>query len=243
MFFDEVRSYWKESFDFFKWQNLRLMILASLNNFRRAAGIFAKELWFFVVILFCLQAFEILNALIFHIKDSWTGVDFLVPIYLNIGSILGFFFFLLAVRPAVERKDGAYFLKYMLRFLGVLFFALALPAYLLPLQVVSILFLVDLPISFSSFFSAIKNGVVFCIYFLPAIVALSVCSLVPWYLFSITLSEHILVASMVKPIALVVALPIASFLFGVVFKALLIAVCVMYYIKVKHAHHRLFFSN
>ena len=80
MFFDEVRSYWKESFDFFKWQNLRLMILASLNNFRRAAGIFAKELWFFVVILFCLQAFEILNALIFHIKDSWTGVDFLVPI-------------------------------------------------------------------------------------------------------------------------------------------------------------------
>ncbi|QQR48803.1 hypothetical protein IPF37_04550 [bacterium] len=116
------------------------MLLASLNNLRRAAGIFATELWFFVVILFCLQLFDILNLFVFNIQDSWTGVDFLVPMYLNIASLLGFFFFLLAVRPSVERKDDAYFLKYMFRFFGVMLILAFIPSYLLPLQVVSIFF-------------------------------------------------------------------------------------------------------
>ncbi|MBY0352802.1 hypothetical protein K2W90_00380 [Candidatus Babeliales bacterium] len=242
MFFDVVKSHWKESFDFFKWQNLRLMMLASLNNFRRALVIFAKELWGFVFLLFCFQVLDI-NVLLFHIRDQLGIINFLAVNCLKIATVVGFFFFLLSVRPSVELKDRSYFLKYLPRVWGAALLALVTPAYALPFLVVSVLFFIDLRDNAPSLLLAVKNSFKFCFHFFPSILGLTLFSLIPFYIFSVNIKERIATTLVHMPAAIYLVLPTVTFLFGVMFKALLISLCVMYYIKVKHAHHRLFFNN
>ncbi|MFH1643720.1 MAG: hypothetical protein ABIA74_00910 [bacterium] len=117
MFLKFVLNKWLESLTFFKWNNLSLLFLASLNAFKRSFLIILKYFWWFGLFLF---AFDYVIESFFAMDpfESFLSVSLLILRYLFF--MLFSFFAFMVVRASVERKDFRYFIKYIHRIGGFL---------------------------------------------------------------------------------------------------------------------------
>lgn len=121
MSLDFVLTKWVESLSFFKFKNLSLLLLASLNAFRRSFLIILKYFWWFGLFLFAFDCF-IKRFVAVDPFESYLSVSLLILRYLFF--MLFSFFAFMVVRASVERKDFRYYVKYIHRIGGFLFIPL-----------------------------------------------------------------------------------------------------------------------
>lgn len=127
MRFNDLVVTWKYSFSLLAWKELKLLLLVSLNNFRRALKLTITNFWWlwllllsFFTSIFILAASNLTgNQLDTMAKSTLTfSTPFLLSIY--IVCILGLyttnlllnFTYLLSTRTSVEAKDTSYYKKY-----------------------------------------------------------------------------------------------------------------------------------
>ncbi len=251
-------SYWKDSLQFFIQKNLKLFILATLNNFQRSLVIMAKNFWWQIILFLIFKLLMHDYAFLFQgsSKTAW------FPLVLRslgmggfiVASLYMLFFFILAVRPSMELKNYTYFNRYQHYlwgfFLLYLFMHIVALPNLLPFIIISTLFFTDLQSSHEHLTLALKNGLKVFLYFLPIITTflLIYCgaSLGLSYLESIVRiasQNSYQTGNLLEKIMYVGIIPLMLTTLAMLFKFLYIASLGIYYIKIKHQHHSLFFKG
>jgi len=237
MDFDVYASYWKEVFNFFKWKNFKLFGLASLNNFRRSLLLVGTHFWFVI-------------ALILGIKLYFLTQRMLMRELFDIAIGIGLFFHLLAARPSVGLKDKSYFLSHLGKIWIFLLFFLFLPKVLFPFFVLATLFFLDMDFSVESLLHSFKNSFVFCVSCFPTLVTISLGFSIPIYLisyvdaiFSMGMVEQLAQTTIIEGIVPIIILPTIATTLLMLVQALFISACTIYYVKIKHARHNLFFEK
>jgi len=112
MDFKLILTKWTEALSFFKWQNFSLLVLVSLNTFRRSLFIVFKYFWWFGLFLFAFDYF----------MKIFYGHYFMIPILILryfFFSLFSFFVYLI-VRASIELKNSEYIIKYLNRIFGFL---------------------------------------------------------------------------------------------------------------------------
>lgn len=112
-----ILTKWVESLSFLKWNNLSLLLLASLNAFKRSFLLILKYFWWFGLFLFAFDYFIEKFVATDPFENYWS-MSLLVLRYLFF-MLFSFFAFLI-VRASVERKDFMYYTKYLHRIGGFL---------------------------------------------------------------------------------------------------------------------------
>lgn len=112
MNFKLILTKWVEALTYLKWRNFSLLVLISLNTFKRSIFIVFKYFWWFGLFLF---AFD-------YLINIFYGDHFIISIFILryfFFSLFSFFVYLI-VRASIERKDSDYLLKYLNRIFGFL---------------------------------------------------------------------------------------------------------------------------
>ena len=194
MFFKNLLTKWKESLEIFKWQNLKLFLLASLNNFKKSLIIFIKN---FPIMIFCmlgtilflycvLYFFDIINkhepiasscgnlflGQLHVTSENTISIWKTLIVYASIGSVFVFhltiqLYLYLIIRPSIENKNLTYFLKYANKIIGVVLISMILSIFdflFLPIIPFCIIFFLDSKNSIKSFFFSLLNGFQILIY-------------------------------------------------------------------------------
>lgn len=109
---DDILACWKESFSLLKWAEFKLILLASLNNFKRSIVILWKKFWWLWVINLLLF-FTIIKIFVSNPYSYWTIILFILGLFLlSVSSILLFYLFFLTTRTSLEPKNYDYYRKY-----------------------------------------------------------------------------------------------------------------------------------
>lgn len=238
---------WKDSCDIFSKEQLRLFVLATLNNVNKAmssdSGIVAM-----IAMLF-MSALLVANAAMSHqlwdylfsfftLKSALAVrvcVDFQSGVRVFFGALFTFTIALITMlRPSVERKDGTYLLWFLIRYIP--FFILA-QELVLVLPFFAYLFM-DMKNNVVSFFKAFLGTVRLVIFQFPVIfVLVSVFGLL------LTCGKFLArgFASCGLPSLLAgVLLPLGWY---VIVIALFFSACSIFYTRVKHANRELLFGK
>ncbi len=237
MTFGQIWPLWKESLVLFKWNNLKLFFLAVLNNYQRSVKIVVKNFWWLL-----------LGAII--------AQNFVFGLAGGLHLFLSFLFALIA-RPSIERKDTAYFMTYLKKFPGYmlisfffvlilyLVFVLQLPgisvlSFILPvLFCMSLFFFFDVKNSFKNTYKALLQSIKINVYFFPAMLILMAF----WYMIASIPAISLGWAAHNNWSVFPTFFVQASVLFVTYLISILpFSVLAMYYTKIKHSHHRLFFE-
>ncbi len=262
-----ISSCWRDSIVYFKKENLKLYILGSLGTWKRALEILIHRFWWlFLAWLFWL-GYLVWGLGIDALATSW--VTSLSGFFLKITmavfvtwffQAMIYYVIIMALRPSIEAKDYAYFMKYSHSFW--LFFIVGIftsNLIFFSLITLPLLFFLDSDQSLKSLYLSLIRGFKAMVYFLPFFLAIvialilmigiiAVAALLPlliiskfiypeWALFTLKLSEPLLP----RWFATVATVQTAIFVeLGVVLG--LAALCV-FYIKVKHEHADLFLAE
>gem|GEM_PF-3822344 len=146
----QILACWKESIELLKWKNLRLILLASLNNFRRSLITFIKYFGWIALFLPFVKT----------------------PITTALWVLCVQFIFILSSRASIEIKNYKYFLTYSPYFWGVFLLCFIFA----PIGWISSFFFVDSKNNSRNLVLAFKNGIKFTIYYLPLTTLLFMCS-------------------------------------------------------------------
>lgn len=163
MRFEDIAVTWKDSLSLLAWKELRLLLLASLNNFRRALKLTIKHFWwlwalwfvaltlplFFSVILTPHQLFDpiVLEKVPFALPPyrlhdtAWIFGSFMVMTlaFSTIDALIGFTYYL-STRASVEAKNFSYYLRYLPKIAFFFVAQLIIGLGLAPLALIPVLF-------------------------------------------------------------------------------------------------------
>ena len=233
-FITDIQTSWKESLGFFAKQELKNLVLVSLNTFRRAAKI---VLWNFGAVFFCLGLGLVLIGLLFETIPYINELFF--PLC-SFAILFATFIWSLASRVSTERKDFAYFKLYLPRFFGYLVIVFIASFFsFIPIRVrffliqsflnFAIFFFLDAEYALKNIFISIFNGLKMVMYFFPFLIVFPLS----WFL----ISEYVIRAFSfgffsIIPIVFDISMPLLSI---VIYSAL--------YTKIKHSNYRLFFKS
>lgn len=256
MSFDTIKMHWSNALDFFKLQNFKLFTLATLNNFLRSLKILFKEFTGLLIIMLvsklCYAYYvEASRLLMGGSEKSLLNLFFILSLALFfVSTTLITFFFVLAARPSIELKNRRYFITHCVQFWGFVLLCFFIPQLFYPFLVMSILFFLDLKNRPISLYHAIKNGFKSYIYFLPVTFFLSVLFILPLHgiMYLDFLSQHfILTFATTQHISdfliYFISFPTMIFIAFLLYTFLFTSACTIYYVKIKHAHHQLFFNQ
>ncbi|MBS1988642.1 hypothetical protein JST56_06680 [Candidatus Dependentiae bacterium] len=240
-------SLWQESLGLLHWSTSKLLFLASLNTFIRAIGLIIKYFWWLIVAIIAFNIGALYkNTGIFHEICLYSSIV-LLNMYL--------FYFLLAVRPSVERKDFCYFFRY---FPALIIFILSAFPYIFSFGnnfVLSLLssllghflfifmnystfFFLDSDLSLSSLIPSIKRGFALVWSFFPGIMLFNLIIFTISIIFSfiIGLLGTLLVYSLNLQVG------ILGLIAALITSGLHAALTSVLYTKIKHSHFSLFFE-
>ena len=256
MSFDIIKIHWSNALDFFKIQNFKLFILATLNNFLRSLKILLKEFPGLLIIMlisklcysYCIEASTLLMAE--YGKLTFNPFLFISVSIFVVSVSLVTFFFLLAARPSIELKNRRYFFSHLIKFWGFVLFYMIIPELLYPFLIMSVLFFLDSENKPVSFYYALKNGFKSYVYFLPVTFFLSLLFIIPSYglMYLNFLSQHaqftfVATQRISDFFIYFVGYPTIIFIALLLYKFLLTCTCTIYYVKIKHANHQFFFDK
>jgi hypothetical protein len=223
MIFKAVFGHWKESLGIFQKSEFKVFILLVLNTFVRSVRIVFKNFWW----LFFASC--IIPPLI-------------IPLMFAV---------FLAIRPSVERKDFFYFTKYAGKIWGfLLIFSINVMFPLAFLAAPSgILFFMDQESNFKNVIVSMYRGLKLLLHFLPVCFCISFTHM---FVFLLLVKRYFIAESNLAPImgnVNIVGLSIGSPIKGIIGTTALLFVNVLflsahsiYYTKIKHGYHNLFFK-
>lgn len=242
-----LMALWQESLGLLHWNTSKLLFLASLNTFVRAASLIMKYFWWLIIAIIALNIGTLYkNTGTFHVFSLYASI-ILLNMYL--------FYFLLAVRPSVERKDFCYFFRY---FPALIIFILSAFPYIFNLSnnlVLSLLsslighlificmnystfFFLDSDLSLSSLIPSIKRGFTLVWSFLPGIMLFNLIIFTISIIFSFVIG---LLGTMLV-YALNLQVGTLGIIAALITSGLHAALTSVLYTKIKHSHFSLFFE-
>lgn len=198
MDFNGIFSVWKECWGWLSMDDVKKMMLISINNFIQSIRDLLSTFYFLLVVAVFLWVSFFVYGLQLIAGASIFPSSILANIFLlvsgvcsAVSTILFGLWYLVSVRPSRERKDRTHFEKMLYRrqfklLLAVMAF-LAFQGFLscfvprilklliidsLPLFTFAALFYLDQDSSFSSLGLAAKNSIVMCLYFFPYLAVL-----------------------------------------------------------------------
>jgi len=231
--FSQFSVFWNESLEFFKWSNFRLFLLATLNNYKRSASIIIRYCWWVFIIPF----------IVLYLK----GAEELATPFSY--SLILYFFFLLTVRPSIEKKNLAYFLKHINKFPGyfLVYLMMYIPfmlifkstTYLITPFLLASLFFFDLKPTFKNIGQAIKNVIKVSFYFFPVMFFLMFTHrFFNFFMENVAWTKVTLLLNQGSNLGLNYCVTFIIFLF----ELLLVSAVAIYYVKIKHNYHKMFFG-
>lgn len=263
MFLKELFRHWAESLRLLKWSELKLFILATLNNFRRTMLLVLKNFWWLVlaIVLISIPRAYVCPCCVPLIA---------IPSTLGYSLAITFFYFfcLLASRASIETKDKQYFFRYLPKYPALLLYLIIgmLPIFLFHWQPVlpsfisklisnfilicmffSAMFFADTKSSISSFFISIINGLKMGFFFLPAVL---ITLIPPFLIISYTkklealeiLSRHLSFLSGAGSGAGLVIAPVLLTFLMLISSIIDFSLISIFYLKIKHSYYKLFFK-
>lgn len=160
----QILDYWDDSFQLLKWNQLKLFLLAGLNNFAKSIKSTICFGWWIIPFLLL----PILHTITMETSFAISLLESIIMI-----SALNFLFFIyiLSCRASLERKDAAYFVMYSIATPGIiaLTFLSSLFSGFGSIFFLSAFFYMDSKLSFRDLLESILNSIKFLVYF-PAIV-------------------------------------------------------------------------
>ncbi len=145
MRFEDISVTWKDSLSLLAWKELRLLLLASLNNFRRALKLTVKHFWWLWALWLALLTLPLLFKVVITphplfdpailAKATSLTLPYNAPIFSSlfwaissivfvsgiIGTIINFTYYL-STRASVEAKNSSYYVNH---FSKIFFFVVA----------------------------------------------------------------------------------------------------------------------
>lgn len=249
----QILDYWEDSFKLLKWDQLKLSLLAGLNNFVRSAKLTFSFGWW-------LAPFLILPILHTIMLETSFAISLLESIIMITALNLIFFIYILSSRASLERKDTLYFATYTVAAPGILAltFLSSLVSGIGSIILLSAYFYMDSKFRFRDFLESILNSIKFLIYF-PAItipfIVLNWLSfsffafIIPTTLYNISLvtpaetpSRIAYFIMLIIPYSLVISISLITliFIFLAFFQLSLLSI---FYIKIKHTYPDLFLGQ
>jgi hypothetical protein len=172
----QILDYWEESFQLLKWNNLKLILLAGLNNFLRSGKLTLHFGWW-------LAPFLLLPILHTVAAETSFAISLVESMIMILALNLIFFIYILSSRASLERKDLAYFKIYsaaMPGLLGLVFISSFFAGFG-PVLFLASFFFMDSKLGFRDVLESVLNGIKFLLYF-PAVVVPFI--ILNWLLFS-----------------------------------------------------------
>lgn len=256
MSFDLIKIHWSNALDFFKLQNSKLFVLATLNNFIRSLKIICTEFSALLIgMIFsklCMMYWMYQSTVLMYEFGVYTfGILPTLSLIIFFALVVFVtFFFCLAARPSIGLKNRRYFGSFLVKFWGFALFYMLIPELLFPFLIMSVLFFLDLTNKPISLINALINGFKSYIYFLPVTLFLSVLYIIPLYaLISLDLVSQRVMFRFVETKSVsdffiyFALLPSVIFIVMMLYKFLLTSACTIYYVKIKHANHQTFFDK
>lgn len=252
-FIADTKASWKESLSYFTKSELKTLTLVTLNNFYSASLVVLRSFWWlFLVAGVSLIGLMAVKFMILSKVEYSNVIAIALQVFFGLSlftfgcSVYSlYYFWFLAVRASMERKDIEYFKKYISHLFG--FFVISfLIGFFCYMQSVlqfflyfSLLFFLDSDGTVKSIFIAIQNGLKIIWYFLPFFMLFPVL----WLLIS-SVPEAFFIA-WIKSLHETVYVYLCGFIkvFELLVSLLVIALCSALYIKIKHSNYRLFFKN
>ncbi|MFA5307650.1 MAG: hypothetical protein WC365_09435 [Candidatus Babeliales bacterium] len=252
-----LKEYWRESLLPFKKNNLKMFLLGTMATSIRAATTLLSFFWWIVPTITGI-ALGCLYCAYNYSRYPRTMLLFsgLLLVFGIILVVAFWYLILLASRPSLELKTKLYFSNYMRTWWVVLILAILVPSNNLatitaaPMMTIILLFFFDTDLSVDALAASFIRGTKAFIYFLPGLVALmfmwllclismlgfcwTMSLLISWLMGFVGTS---VIATLVSSIITVMLATIIAIKLFILFAA---AVTV-YYVKIKHEHHDLFF--
>lgn len=248
MILSSLTTLWKESVAFFAWKNVRLFMLATLNTSVRSAGIVVRDFWWIL-----------LGLLIARLSG--------IAIVTDILALTMSFCYLLIVRPSIEMKNAAYYVKYARQSAFYFFMVLAVIATIFvpfklasgifgvvsrypgslihgPFSIVFIagLFLLDSKPNLSSVAQALLSALQFVVYCAPVMSLVLLLEYIAVYYTIDVPFAYFASGNAFFPLNTIVVQS-ALFILRHFLVLLLFSALSVFYVRVKHKHHKLFFSS
>lgn len=252
-----LKEYWRQSLMPFKKSNLKMFLLGTLATSIRASTTLLCLFWWIVPTITGI-ALGCLYCVYNYSRHPRTMLLFsgMLLIFGVILVIAFWYLILLASRPSLEPKTKLYFSNYMHTWWVMLILAILVPCNNLasitaaPMMTIILLFFFDTDLSVDSLAASFIRGTKAFIYFLPGLVALmlmwSVCLLsmvgfcwttsilISWLMGFMGASVIATLISSIITVTLATLIAIKLFI-------LFAAAVTVYYVKIKHEHHDLFF--
>jgi hypothetical protein len=225
---------WKESLDIFQRANLKLFVLAILNNFMRSGMLLVQRFWWLLVLWLAAAWISLAIG-----TSSYAFLVFLAPLPNFIIRTLILYVMIMTVRPSMEAKDYGYYWKYFTCLWAVVLLNLFYKeSFFIPLLVPTLLFFLDSDQSPLSLINSVAKTLKMILFFLPVltIITLVIALLnVPTYFFAhLTLDLGHAWAQSFTFTALLIVQDILLLLS--------LSVITVYYVKLKHSHFNLLFE-
>lgn len=239
---------WRDICELFKWNNAKLFILATLNNFLNAGSLILRYFWW---VLIALIVMKLLGLVLI--------TDFL--------TLILSFTYLLSVRPSIENKGIDYYLTFARRFFLYGFIALiVISCVFIPVKVIASLLhfpfkypgsLIHGPFSFigiaglflldgnerlSSAFTALTSALKFVWYCLPVVAVIFLFEGCVIY-YTIDVANIFANKEHLDASWKVFMMRGGFFIIRNVLSLLLFSSLSVLYTKVKHSHYKLFFTR
>jgi len=228
-----VFGYWKESLGWLQWPELKLLALATLNNFARSLKIMLIYFgWLFFLNLFIASIGTAASLSWLNILNF--GKDIKYALLITVCSSVFLFFYFLTARASLEKKDVQYFLKYLNKLPFFLILWLLGGEYL-PMI---IFFFGDVSNSMHDFLASAKRGILLELYFFPGLFVLTFIFSLPIMIISGT--AIFFCGALFDYPAILQSLMI---FFILIVHCVLISFRAIMYSKIKHSHYQLFFSK
>ncbi|HBS47973.1 TPA: hypothetical protein DEO28_02855 [Candidatus Dependentiae bacterium] len=261
---NSVTSCFKNSFEFYKWSDLKISLLITINSFVKSWQTLLKNfqsLYLFLIFLYSIE----------YIKDVFKiNLNLFFKFFiLFIPSIFFFFLILLLSRPSVNIKDNSYLVKNLKKFpsfclniilIAFMFvphlirnylccsflrlFIFALFVILAPLIITASLFQLDSDGNFGNIFTSIINSFKMVFYYYPLFFSIGLIGLFGYGFFKTIQLPTIIFKKSPYIINILTNFVLGSLEFIILSAASIIFISLIttFYLKIKHANHKLFFK-
>jgi len=219
---ESVFSYWKESFLLFRKDNLKTFVLGSLKTYFRVFMFLCRQQW----LIFPWIVIHMLGNLLISFSPRLILATQLLDLVL-------LYVVIMELRPSIEAKDQAYYLKYIKGF-----WALGLAVLMNVFAFFPLLFFFDSAMSLKDLIPSIRRSLLACIYFAPTLITIHL--LLAGAFWATSYCNTMLISTALRGNHLY----LYGFLFGISNVTLLfcLSLATVCYIKIKHEHFDLFFT-
>lgn len=236
-----VMTRWQGAVELLAPRRLKLFLLVVAKNVMSNMHFLGHHFWWAYVILCVTSLVGLFFPGLFVVPAK------VVSLFLLMGIML-------AARPALERKDGDYFMRYIVsvrgialviascvfeRVLGVPYLAIVC----IPIAVLSVFFWFDKEANVANMVDSVTNAALFCVYNLPLSLLFGALGVLCYSLMhpygANPLYYHPTIVSTGIGIAVVLLKIVCSELLKIFFVSLMCC----WYAKVKYEHFTLFFTN